>query len=190
MSLKKELLYPSNILSLSRIVFLPVLFLLLFLRWDIALAVTYAIIGSTDYWDGKLARRRNEITELGKKLDSVADVLLYLSTVYFFVVLFPQYLEPNYLLLYIFFGIFGLSFVVSLIRTKKIVLMHTSLLRLAAVGVYSAFIFSFFFDTTYYITVIAVLYIFGFIEEILIFLFYGEVDPDVRYIWLLMKNRE
>lgn len=46
-------------------------------KWAIALL---AISGATDYLDGKLARRWNQVTRLGQILDPAADRLYTLST--------------------------------------------------------------------------------------------------------------
>ena len=185
---REELLYPSNLLSMSRIVLLPLLYILLFMDQWIAFVITYAILGSTDYFDGKLARRRNEITELGKKLDSWADVIFYLSSAFFLYHFHESYIMNNYTLLMGFFCIFILSFIVSAIRLKKLVVMHTNILRLAATMVYFTVIFSFFINGTYLVTLTLITYYIGFTEEILIFIFYGDVDPDIRYLWWLMKG--
>ena len=66
-------------------------------------------------------------------------------------------------------------------------MMHTFLLKLNGVLVYLAVIMSFFFDTTYMISVILFIYFAGFIEEIAIFFKYGEVDPDTSTIFSLSK---
>ena len=172
-----------NILSLSRVIFLPFLYLLLFMDFRVVLLISYIIIGLTDYFDGKIARRLNQTTDLGNILDSVADLFFYLSTAYFIYYLFPDVVIENFTLLMIFFGIMILSFVVSTIKCNKPLLMHTFLLKLSAAMVYFLFIFSFFFDTTHLGTIVIVLYMIAFLEEILIFILYGKIDPDTNSIF-------
>ncbi|WP_411698721.1 CDP-alcohol phosphatidyltransferase family protein [Conyzicola sp.] len=64
-----------NILSFVRLAMVPV-FLVLILRGDDALALLVLVISSvTDYLDGVIARRFNQITRLGQLLDPAADRL-------------------------------------------------------------------------------------------------------------------
>lgn len=71
-----------NLLTLSRILLIPV-FVLLF--WtptpgrSLAAAVVFVIAAATDLLDGYLARRRSQVTKLGRLLDPIADKLLVLS---------------------------------------------------------------------------------------------------------------
>jgi len=167
-----------NGLSLSRLVLLPLLYVFALRGMATAFVIGYAVLGATDYFDGLAARRLNQRTELGKALDSIVDIPFYLSSAYFMARLYPAYLRPNMVLLYVFFGIFGLSFVVSAIRCGKPIMMHTFLLKFNGVLVYLLVILSTFVNTTVFIAVILAIYYLGFAEEILIFLIHGEVDPD------------
>lgn len=185
---KKENITIPNILSLSRFVFLPVLFFFAIKEMRVAFLIGYAILGSTDFFDGLIARMLNQKTKLGKALDSFADIFFYVSSAYFIARLYPAYLKPNNIMLIAFFVLFGLSFVVSSIRCKKPIMMHTFLLKLNGVLVYFLLILSYFFDTTYIISMILIIYYVGFTEEIAIFIKYGEVDPDTSSILTLMKN--
>ena len=185
---KKENLTIPNILSLSRLVLLPVLFIFVNMEnMEIAFVISYAILGSTDYFDGLVARKLNQTSELGKRLDSIADLPFYISSAYFIAKLRPAYLEPNYTILYIFFGLLALSFLISGIKLKQPMLMHTLLLKFIGVLVYLLVILTPLVDTTIFITVIISLYFVGFAEEIIIFLKYDTVDPDAKSLYHLMK---
>ncbi|MBW1763427.1 MAG: hypothetical protein JRJ23_01615 [Deltaproteobacteria bacterium] len=78
----------------------------------------------------------NQTTDLGKTLDSVADLLFYLSSAFFIYYLFPDVIDANFTLLIILFGVKILSFVISVVKCNKPLLMHTTLLRLSAAMVY------------------------------------------------------
>lgn len=183
---RKHLTLP-NALSVSRAVFLPLLYYFVLKDMSTAFLVSYILIGSTDFFDGFLARRLNMTSELGKTLDSVADIFFYVSTAWFVHRLFPHYLGPNNTLMIAFFSIFILSFVVSWVRCGKPIMMHTFLLKLNRVLVYLLVVTSFFVDTTGFIALIFAIYLLGFTEEIIIFLKYGEVDPDTPTILSLIK---
>jgi phosphatidylglycerophosphate synthase len=167
-----------NALSASRIVFLPLLWVLALLRMETAFVIAYALVGITDLFDGYAARRLNQRSAFGKALDSFADLLYYLSSAFFMAWLYMDYLRPNLLLLYILFGVLALSFIVSAVKCGKPIMMHTLLLKLNAVLVYVGVILSAFIDTTVFVTVVLAVYYVSYAEEILIFLIHGEVDPD------------
>ncbi len=64
-----------NLLSLSRLLLVPVFLLLLIQGEDAAALVVLVISSATDFLDGFLARRLNQITRLGQLLDPAADRL-------------------------------------------------------------------------------------------------------------------
>lgn len=78
----------SNKITMSRLilafVFMGFLFVDGFIFKIIAL-VTFSIASLTDLLDGWLARKRNEITDLGKLLDPIADKVLVLAAFLAFV---------------------------------------------------------------------------------------------------------
>lgn len=74
-----------NIISFIRIILIPV-FGVLFYKGQLLWALLIlAISGFTDFIDGKLARKLNQVSELGKMLDPIADKLTQatIAIVYF-----------------------------------------------------------------------------------------------------------
>lgn len=71
-----------NLLTIGRILLIPV-FVVLFSTPTpsraVAAAVVFVIAAVTDLLDGYLARRRAQVTKLGRLLDPIADKLLVLS---------------------------------------------------------------------------------------------------------------
>ena len=78
MDRKKETLYSvPNMLSMTRLVLVPVLIGLAVNAKAQAFLVVLAVSLLSDVFDGYLARKLNQITDLGAKLDSWGDVLTY-----------------------------------------------------------------------------------------------------------------
>lgn len=69
----------ANRLTLLRVAIVPPLALLVMIEAPAARIVAlllFALAAATDYLDGRIARARNEITDLGRCLDPIADKLL------------------------------------------------------------------------------------------------------------------
>ena len=66
-----------NLLSVGRLACIPVFLWLLFGKDNrVGAALLLAVLGLTDWVDGTIARRFNQVSELGKILDPTADRLL------------------------------------------------------------------------------------------------------------------
>jgi cardiolipin synthase len=73
-----------NILTLSRIVTVPVLVALLWWPWPTGYAlgfVLYCLMGITDYFDGYLARAQGSVSKLGQFLDPIADKIMVAAVI-------------------------------------------------------------------------------------------------------------
>ncbi len=68
-----------NLLSFLRIIMVPVFGVLFYHDHLIAALLILVASGLTDFLDGKIARRFNQISELGKMLDPVADKLTMIT---------------------------------------------------------------------------------------------------------------
>lgn len=81
----KDMIFTTtpNILTLLRMVFVPIVVGMLFLRdpnWDIAAGLTFAAASITDYLDGYFARIQKNETVYGKFMDPLADKFLVVSS--------------------------------------------------------------------------------------------------------------
>ncbi|WP_034337114.1 MULTISPECIES: CDP-diacylglycerol--glycerol-3-phosphate 3-phosphatidyltransferase [Commensalibacter] len=68
-----------NCLTLSRILIIPILAILVMVgrpMTDLIACILFIFAGITDYLDGKLARAWQQLSEMGRMLDPIADKLL------------------------------------------------------------------------------------------------------------------
>lgn len=112
---RKEIQTIPNLLSIFRILLLPI-YLYFLLRQSFYVAgVVIVVSGLSDYLDGVIARRYNQVTDLGKVLDPFADKLTQL-----FLILSMAWYRPW---LWLLFGLFlikeGFMFVAGLIGLSK-----------------------------------------------------------------------
>ncbi len=73
-----------NLLTLSRILAVPILVFLLWRPTPIDYAITfvlYCLVGITDYFDGYLARAQERISRLGQFLDPIADKIMVAAVI-------------------------------------------------------------------------------------------------------------
>ena len=77
-----------NILTCLRVLLIPVFMVLAYqgnLPCDVAALIVYVAACLTDYVDGNLARKNNQVTNFGKFMDPVADKLLVMAALLIFV---------------------------------------------------------------------------------------------------------
>jgi CDP-diacylglycerol--glycerol-3-phosphate 3-phosphatidyltransferase len=102
-----------NVLTLSRLAAIPALMVLLlvpFPNHDQIAAAVFLAASLTDTLDGQLARRRGQVTELGKFLDPLADKLFILSVL---IVLVQRELLPAWVVLVV----FGRELLITVLRS-------------------------------------------------------------------------
>ena len=77
-----------NILTCVRVLLIPVFMVLAYqnnMPCDIAALIVYVVACLTDYVDGYLARKNNQVTNFGKFMDPVADKLLVMAALLIFI---------------------------------------------------------------------------------------------------------
>ncbi|MFM5904363.1 MAG: CDP-alcohol phosphatidyltransferase family protein [Microbacteriaceae bacterium] len=80
LSLMKQLLTLPNMLSIVRLLLVPVFLWLLLVGEEGIALITLIVASATDYLDGYFARRLNQVTRIGQLLDPAADRLYILAT--------------------------------------------------------------------------------------------------------------
>ena len=74
----------SNLLTIARIIVIPIIVLCIYLKnpfFGWTAFVLFCVASITDYFDGYLARIRNEVTNFGTFLDPIADKLLVAAVI-------------------------------------------------------------------------------------------------------------
>ena len=101
-----------NILTCLRVLLIPVFMVLAYqenMPCDIAALIVYVVACLTDYVDGYLARKNNQVTNFGKFMDPVADKLLVMAALLLFV-------EDGTIAAWMVAIILGREFIVSALR--------------------------------------------------------------------------
>ena len=101
-----------NILTCVRVLLIPVFMVLAYqnnMPCDIAALIVYVVACLTDYVDGYLARKNNQVTNFGKFMDPVADKLLVMAALLIFV-------EDGTIAAWMVAIILGREFIVSALR--------------------------------------------------------------------------
>lgn len=135
-----------NLITGSRLVLLPVLWWIAALgetRW---LAIGIAITISTDFFDGMIARALDARSELGSRLDSIADHLLSASFLIWLVWLQPDFFSRHGRELAIWAGFGIVALAVGWIRFRRIGDLHLYSAKLAMTAGYLFGISLLFFD--------------------------------------------
>ncbi len=104
-----------NLLSVIRILLIPVFAYLYYNDMKVEAVIVLAVTGLTDTLDGKIARRFNQISALGKILDPVADKL---SQITIAVMLFIEFRTAENAMI----NAFGWVFLVFLIKEAVMII--------------------------------------------------------------------
>lgn len=180
-----------NLLSITRLLGVPFLFWFVTFESEFWFIGWFIFLGFTDFLDGYLARKWDQVTDFGSMLDSVADLAYYITAAWFLITLFPDYIMPNIGFLILFFVILSLFIMISKWKTGSILFLHTHISRLAGVLVFFTMLLSFFADTTMLVRAVILLYTIAILEFSAIFMLYGRVDLDTRSIlWLMNKKKQ
>lgn len=88
-----EILYVPNIVTILRLVLVPfIVYHMYFENWEITFFICFVAVTS-DFIDGAIARRLNMVSDLGRKLDPIADKILLLSV---FFIIYHKKISPDW----------------------------------------------------------------------------------------------
>lgn len=78
----KENLNVPNVLTLIRLLLVPVYVVLFAMGHKYAALITFMVASFTDFLDGQIARKYNLITDFGKLMDPLADKIMVLTAMF------------------------------------------------------------------------------------------------------------
>ncbi len=180
-----------NTISFLRILIVPVLMYLAVNQQPMAFIIVLILAELTDALDGFLARRLDVVSELGAKLDSWGDFLVYISMVIGAWLLWPEILLREQIYVFIMIACFTLPVLVGLLKFKKWTSYHTLSAKLAVVVSIIAYVLLFTGLLSWPIIVAVTLSLYAAIEQILITLIGHEGRTvDVKSIWHALKEKQ
>lgn len=181
-----------NFISLYRLLVFPVIFYMLLTGQEDWYVILLCISLVSDVLDGNIARIFKLQTNFGAALDNLADICTYAMAMLGLFVFKWTEIEPHAWLLYLFLGLFLLSYIVAFVRFKKIPGLH--LYSAVSAGyIQSAFFFVLFvfgfYTWMYYVAVIWGIVAYS--EKILVLLKLDDIRIGVKGLyWLLKKQKE
>jgi cardiolipin synthase len=151
MSEKKERLFSNvwtipNLLSLIRLLMIPVFYVLFQRGQMMASLIVFLVAAATDWVDGQIARRYNQISALGKFLDPLADKLMLITVL---LCLSWRQMVPQWLVIVLIVKELVLILGGLFIYKKREVVVHSDMVgKVATTGFSLGVVMSFFPEVT------------------------------------------
>ena len=179
-----------NVLSGARALSVPVLFALAVLEREGAF--TWVLIPAllSDIVDGLIARVFSLQSRLGAILDSVADSLLMLASVYGIWVFHPEVIRDHTWLCGAAVGLWLLEDAVALLRYRRLSSFHTYTSKVVAnlLGLFIGWLFLFGFEP-WLLYVAAAASIVASLEELALLSLLPRWRANVRGLWWVLRER-
>lgn len=176
-----------NVLSGLRLLAAPVMLVLAWqgLERPFVILLTTAFI--TDALDGMLARRWNQVTELGARLDSWGDLAIYITLICATYLLWSDLLFEN--AWFVFPAIIGVLTVpvVNLIKFRSLSAYHTWLTKTAAVCIFIGGFILLTGGPAWPFQIACVLTVMSTLEQVGIALYLAEKRSNVKSIWHVIR---
>ncbi|HDR68275.1 MAG TPA: CDP-alcohol phosphatidyltransferase family protein [Bacteroidaceae bacterium] len=188
---KNEFWTIPNMITSYRLVIDPVIFIFIILGKEKLFAIFLIINLLSDALDGFLARRLNQKTEIGAKLDSFADNFTYVLAFIGIIVFKMDDLRPHLISFIIFITILVSTVIVSLVKFRKFPSYHLYSTKAGGYieGGFFICLFTIGFITPYYYFMVA-WGILAAMECIVINLIIPEMRSDVKGLYWVLKERK
>jgi len=187
----KFVLNIPNILSAYRLLTFPVILFFMYIGKQDLFVLFLCINLITDILDGFIARTFNMVTEIGAKLDSLADTGTYILAITGVFVYKYDLFEPYLISFIAFISLFFLSHIIPLIRYKKLPSFHLYSWKIGGYiqGFFFFTLFVFDFNSTFYIIMVT-WGIISFIEHIIIQFLIKGLHSNLKGLYWVLKDRK
>jgi len=187
----ENILNVPNLISLYRLLAVPVILYLALTGREKTFVVMLSISLISDVLDGNIARYFKLQTRFGAALDNLADMGTYAMALFGIFMFRWTEIGPHATILYIFLGIFLLSYVVAFVRFGKIPGLHlytaVSAGYVQSIFFFILFVFGF-YPWMYYTAVIWG--IVAYTEKIIVLFLLDDIRIGVKGLyWLLRQKR-
>jgi len=187
-----EVFNVPNLLSVYRLVMAPVIVAFALSGDRTVFVVLLCISFATDILDGFIARVWDLCTEIGARLDSIADVLTFVAALVGIFQFEYQAIKPHAAMLYAFIGALILATLIPLIKFKTSPSFHLYSYKANALfqGLFIFCLFVFGFNVYFYYAVMS-FGILACLEAITVALMLDHPVSDAKGLWwMLDKNNK
>lgn len=190
-SKKKAISNLPNALSAYRIVAIPVILYAIFSgnRQLFILLISINLI--TDILDGLIARTFKLETELGAKLDSIADVGTYLMAFIGMIILEKEFVTTHKIPFLIIIGLWFVPQIIALIRFRRLPSFHLwsnkILGYIQGIFIFTYFVFGYNAIYFYFMIVCSCL---AYLEELIVVLCIPKLRSNLKSVFLVIKEHK
>ena len=177
-----------NSITCLRIFFIPILALLAIKDMKNTFLFFLGCSFLSDVLDGYLARLLNQTSDLGAKLDSVADTLTYAMMIFGLYTLWPDQYTEHSVFVYVAIFCYFLTILISAFKFGQIPSYHTLGAKIAAVFLAPAYFGLVLFDIGIWFKLVVVLYALVAIEELIITFILKRPEKNINSVFALFRR--
>lgn len=180
-----------NIISLYRLFSFPFLMIFIFLGHEMLFAFFLWFNLTTDVVDGWIARKFNQTSEIGSRIDSLADTGTYILAITGVFVFKWSDFQPYSIYLYVFVSLFIASRLFAFFKLGMFSGFHSYAARISGYihGIFFIVLFLIGFYKWFFILLIISGY-YTFLEIMVITYLLKEARPNVDGVFRLLKERK
>jgi cardiolipin synthase len=149
-----------NTVSIFRLLLVPVLWVMAFMDMPRYVGVGLLLAGLSDALDGFIARRWGMVSAYGSRLDSIADVSVIVSAVFWVALLMPGIILDHKLLVTVWVLLEASAILVGWVKFRRIANLHLYSAKAAGVIAYAFVIVAFVFgynEVLFYVALAALI---------------------------------